>query len=323
YDAEGELRYKIDANARVCEYVYDAAGNLLHKTEYANAIAPAATYSLAYVQSHLGANVADRTTRNVYDSANRLVFSIDAAGGVVAYSYDNLGHVVKQVAYAAQYTTSGDPSQSTMQSFVSANASASNDRVGRTIYDAFGRAVHAVDAEGFVTESQYDAAGRVTKQIRYASAYTVGDATTQAALAAAIGGVPSTAAVTTYGYDGAGRLTDVTDPMGVVTHSALDALGQVTDLTVAYGTADAATTHFSYDAAGRVNGQTSAAGTGEAISTSVSYDALGHVLTSTDGRGSVTTNSYDALGQLLSVATPLDNFTAAVTSYQYDAFGNR
>jgi len=324
YDAEGQLRFTIDANGRACEYVYDAAGNLLHKTEYAAAITTASSYSLAYVQSHLSVNAAaDRTTRNVYDAANRLAFSIDAQGGVVSFGYDTLSHVVKQTGFAALYTTAGDPSLATMQSFATTNAGSSGNHVIRTLYDADGRAVYAVDAEGYVTESQYDLASRVTKQIRYASAFAVTDTTTTANLATAIGTLPSSAAVTSFTYDAAGRLTDVTDPMGFVTHSALDALGQVTDSTVAYGTGDASTTHYVYDAAGRVMSQTSAAGTAEAILTSFTYNGAGRLLTSTDGRNSITTYSYDAIGQLLSQSVPLTDTVAAVTSYQYDSFGNR
>jgi YD repeat-containing protein len=324
YDAEGQLRFTIDANGRACEYVYDAAGNLLHKTEYAAAITTASSYSLAYVQSHLSVNAAaDRTTRNVYDAANRLAFSIDAQGGVVSFGYDTLSHVVKQTGFAALYTTAGDPSLATMQSFATTNAGSSSNHVIRTLYDADGRAVYAVDAEGYVTESQYDLASRVTKQIRYASAFAVTDTTTTANLATAIGTLPSSAAVTSFTYDAAGRLTDVTDPMGFVTHSALDALGQVTDSTVAYGTGDASTTHYVYDAAGRVMSQTSAAGTAEAILTSFTYNGAGRLLTSTDGRNSITTYSYDAIGQLLSQSVPLTDTVAAVTSYQYDSFGNR
>ena len=58
--------------------------------------------------------------------------------------------------------------------------------------------------------------------------------------------------VTTYTYDGANRLTDVTDGEGAVTHIALEALGLKTDVTVGYGTADAVTAHYTYDALGRV-----------------------------------------------------------------------
>src|SRR6185437_8285893 len=53
YDADGHVRYKIDASGRVCEYAYDAFGNLTRQTEYAKAITPAASYTVASVQAFL------------------------------------------------------------------------------------------------------------------------------------------------------------------------------------------------------------------------------------------------------------------------------
>jgi YD repeat-containing protein len=60
---------------------------------------------------------------------------------------------------------------------------------------------------------------------------------------------------TTYSHDAAGRVSDMTDGIGAVTHYVYDALGQVTDTIFAYGTGDATTTHRVYDAAGRITKQ--------------------------------------------------------------------
>jgi len=335
YDVDGRLRYTVDANGRPTEYIYDADGQLLHKTEYAGNIA-SGTYALAYVQAqisanNLGANAAVRTTRYVYDKAGREAFCIDAQGAVTAYVYDAAGNMVKKTEYATIYTTSGDQSLSTMQSWASGHIT-SNDRISRSVFDANGQVVYGVDAESYLTEYRYDAEGRVTAEIRFADRYTVSDGATLASVAAlapavlattvSLGTLPSTAATTTYSYDADGQLTDTVDPLGIVTHLVRDALGRTTDSTIAYGTADAATTHTVYDTAGRITSQTAAYGTPAASTTSYTYDGAGRALTVTDGDGYVTTRTYDAMGRVLTVSVPLSSTTAALTTNQYDAFGN-
>src|SRR5262249_46065258 len=155
-----------------------------------------------------------------------------------------------------------------MDTWATSNA-ASGDRVSRMVYDLASHLVYTVDGEGYVTEYRYDAAGRATLTIRYPAQYTVTDSVTQASLAAQLPGtIPSTAVQTSFSYDADGRVTDTFDGQGFDTHLVYNALGQVTDRTVAYGTADAATTHYVYDAAGRVSSVTAAYGTTEAATVS-------------------------------------------------------
>jgi YD repeat-containing protein len=327
YDNRGFLRYTLDATLRPTEYVYDADGHVLHSIEYGGSIGSTASYTLAYVQGQisstgLSTNANNRTSWSVYDAAGRLAFAIDALGGVTGYSYDALGRVIKQTEYSWLTTLVADPSLATMQNWATGHAADAGNRVSRLVYDALGQVAYEVDAEGYVTEHQYDAAGRVTKNIRYASAYAVADGVTKAGLAAQIGALPADAVVTSYSYDPIGRLSDTYDALGVRTHIDYDALDRVTDRTVAYGTADAATTHYSYDAAGRVASETRGYGAAEASTTSFSYDGLGNLLSKTDGRNYTTSYSYDAMGRVLTTTVPLDASTNAVTTNSYDAFGN-
>ncbi|MFI4973113.1 MAG: Ig-like domain-containing protein [Caulobacterales bacterium] len=331
YDGAGRLRYAIDPNLRLTEYAYDANGNLIHRIEYAGSITTNSSYTLAYVQGQIttlgmASNTANRTTRYVYDAANREAFCIDAntdaqgnpLSGVTAYSYDANGNQTKRVQYATAYTTAGDQSLATLQSWAAANGT-SSDRVTRTVYDDASRAVYQVDGEGHVTGYVYDADGHVTKQTRYAEVYTVTDGVTQSSLATQLSSANlANAAITNYAYDTAGRLTQVTDPLGIVTLLALDAMGRVTDSTLASGTSDAATTHFVYDAAGRATSQTTAYGAAEAATTSYTYDGLGRALTTVDADNHTTTRTYDADGRVLTITDPLNH----VITNQYDAFGN-
>jgi YD repeat-containing protein len=327
YDGRGLLQYTLNNALRPTEYTYDATGNLLHTTSYGDSIAANSSYSAAYVAGQisslsLASNSATRISYTVYDGAGRADYTIDAAGDVTAYAYDASGNVVKQTQFAALFAASSDPSLSAIDSWASSQASNSDNRTTRMVYDQAGRPVYTVDAAGYISENRYDADGRVTQTIRYADAYSVSDSVTQASLAAQIGSIPSTAVQTSVVYDVDGRVVDSYDGAGVRTHFVYDTLGRVTDKTVAYGTAAAVTCHYTYDAAGRVLTQAEAYGQPDVSTTSYSYDGLGNVLSQTDGRGNVTSYTYDALGQALTVTTPIDASTNAVTTNQYDAFGN-
>ena len=47
----------------------------------------------------------DRTTRNVYDEAGRLLWSVNAEGGATEYHYDNDGNVVSQTEHSRRIST--------------------------------------------------------------------------------------------------------------------------------------------------------------------------------------------------------------------------
>ena len=172
------------------------------------------------------------------------------------------------------YTTAGDPLLGAMQAWAASNGANPLNRTTRALYDQKGQLAYSVDGEGYVTEYQYDKLGQVRKQIRYASAYAVTDTTTKASLAATIGAIPASAAVTEFQYDNAGRLTDVIDPANIRTRTVLDELGRITQTIVAHGTVQASVTSRFYDAAGRVTAEISPVGT----YTAYTYDPHGNVL---------------------------------------------
>ncbi|HEV2817243.1 MAG TPA: LysM peptidoglycan-binding domain-containing protein, partial [Allosphingosinicella sp.] len=329
YDARGYLRFSLNAMAAPTEYVYDGAGRVIRTVAYSGLITAASSYSLAYVQSQLvstglATSVYNRISRSVYDAAGQLAFAIDAAGAVTAFAYDNVGKVAKTTRYATLYATAGDQSLATMQSWAAGQAGDAANRIGRNIYDVRGRLAYAVDAEGYVTEHRYDAAGRLVTDIRYPAAYSVADGATKESLAAQIGSLPAAAVVVAYAYDADGLLSDVTDGVGAVTHYVYNALGLATDITVAYGSADASTTRRSYDAVGRVLSETRGHGSATTATTSFAYDAVGNLVSTTDPLLYVTTRSYDAVGRLLSVSVPVDADANnnLVTTHEYDALGD-
>jgi|GEM_PF-1818182 len=325
YDDRGLLRFTIDAAARPTEFVYDGSGRIIRTVDYSTSIAAlagGAAYTFAYVQAHLVSSSGDRVTRSVFDDSGRIAYAIDAEGGTLAYRYDAGGNVDRVTAFATVYSAAGDPSASDMQTWVSApGIASSDDRVTRTFRDAAGQVAFTVDGEQYVTAYRYDAAGRLTSETRYDDAL-VGmlDGDTAATLASRI---PAGAAglTKTYGYDGAGRQTDVTVD-AVTTHFDYDGHGQVTDLWEAYGTTDQTHTHRHYDAAGRLRCEVRAPGTGIAQTVSYEYDGLGNLVRQTDEHGSVTVRTYDLDGRVTTVTAPLTDTASAVTHYAYDALGN-
>jgi YD repeat-containing protein len=323
YDDRGMMRYSLDANLRATEYDYDNAGNLLTRIEYATSIAPTSSYTLAYVQSQVGgatSNPNNRCTWYVYDTATgNLDYLVDAVGDVTQYRYDNMGNVTKTTQFVTLDPVTSAPTQAAMDSWAGTHANSARDRVTRTIYNPRGDVAYSVDGEGYVTGYKYDAAGRLTQQVEFATQYTIADGATQASIDLQINWATATiAGQTSYSYDSNGRLTDTFDGLGTDTRLAYDALGRVTDATTAYGTADAATTHYAYDNAGRTLSVTEGYGQPEASTTSYAYDGLGRVLTTTDPDGHATTYTYDAVGQVLTTR----DATGAVTTETYDAFGN-
>ncbi|MFF8955246.1 RHS repeat-associated core domain-containing protein [Streptomyces sp. NPDC014894] len=113
---------------------------------------------------------------------------------------------------------------------------------------------------------------------------------------------------TSYEHDAAGRLVARTTPSGHHVAMAYDTLGNLLEKN-----ADGTVTRFTYDAGDRLTRAETPAST-----LVLERDAMGRLLAETvDGR--TMRLSYDDQGELISRTTP----TGAVTSYTYDAGGNR
>jgi YD repeat-containing protein len=338
YRGDGKVIWQTDAFGTAVErktfFEYDSMGRLTRKTEDQGKLNVVTNYvwdennNLVATSDTLG-----RITRLVYDLENRMIFSVNAEGEVTENGYDAEGRVIWTRAYAnriAAGTLAGFASKITAAQ-VTGNAGASaSDRINRTIYDGDGRMAYAVDGEGYVTRNVYDGANNVIKVIRYANAITTSNSTKKLDMDTMFGSAsnpPADAAVIANYYDGANRLTDVIGAYGSAeastTRFIMDALGQVLETHIAYGTGDLSITKATFDNVGRVTSETHGYGQPEAATTTYGYDALGRVINTTDPRGFVTTRTYDKLGRMLTEEVPLDASTYATTSYQYDARGNR
>lgn len=144
-----------------------------------------------------------------------------------------------------------------------------------------------------VIDLEYDAEGNSTKVIeaKGVANFNLTTAATYDSLNRAKVVTDAKSAAMTWGYDGADRTTQLSDPKNLLTAYLRNGLGQISP-------------QLSPDTG--VNART--------------YDAAGNLLTRTDGRGVVTTYAYDALSRLtkVSFAAPTGSETM---NFTYDETG--
>jgi YD repeat-containing protein len=340
YDAAGHQRYTFDALGYVTEQLYDAASRVIATKRYASVVARPSTLTLANVATNVSARVVsadDRAEYYVYDAAGRQRYRYDAEGYLSETVYDSAGRIVAAKRYANKITCPDTPTVAGVAALVSAQLHP-KDHVEYYAYDAAGHQRFKADAEGYVTEQQFDALGNVTATLRHAAQVTGTDVPKLEQFLGAISLENVSPVVTQHSRDAAGRLVDLINAEGFITHYAYDGAGRVTDKTLGFGRAEASTTHYVYDANARVLEETRGWGTAEATTTRYAYDADGHVTERIDPRGVAaaaaanltdaqkaaalerytTHYAYDKLGSQTSVTDALDGITRKV----YDAFGN-
>ncbi|HEX8232616.1 MAG TPA: hypothetical protein VF559_04630, partial [Caulobacteraceae bacterium] len=247
YDKAGRLKYVVDAERGLSAYNYDGSDNVVSLTRYTSLIDEAAEYSRDYIEGQIGSlsPTGNRISRGYFDGANRQIFSIDPAGAVIGYVYDDNGKVTRRTSFAT-LKTGPAPTLDELKSWTTTD----QDRVERSLYDKAGRLVYSIDALNYVTKFTYDGDGRVTEERRYATKVTVDDTVTLDNIS--VTAVASKDVVNTYAYDTAGRLTGETRALGATSEGTtgyqLDALGnrvKVTDPNQNAG-------YFYYDGAGRL-----------------------------------------------------------------------
>ncbi|WP_235365013.1 LysM peptidoglycan-binding domain-containing protein [Sphingomonas sp. ERG5] len=323
YDSIGRLAYSVDAQGAVSKFAYDTGGNLLNRTDYAAVYTGTAALTLAAMDGFAATNAtgANRITRMAYDAAGRMVASVDATGAATRITYDALGNVLKQTAYAQLASTATQPTATT------AFTTSADDRTTQYIYDDAGRVTHRLDALNYLVQYNYNALDQVVSETRYANPLTVsGDFDTADLAALALSAADDR--TTGYDYDKAGRLILVTDGEGFKTRTLYDALGRITDIKYAEGTADESVTHRVYDAANRLIDEITGYGSAEASKTHYIYDTLGQVTDITRGdvalsaaQSSTTHRTYDKMGRLASETRGYGSSEAATTGYGYDTLG--
>ncbi|MFL6676160.1 MAG: transglycosylase SLT domain-containing protein [Massilia sp.] len=333
FDSANRLTWTVNGTGAVTHLVYDSDGNLIKRINYATSIDPAAD------PQTVPASAADRVTVVAYDHAQRPVYYVDANGGVIGQVYDAAGNVTARVAYSspvdAPTADGGTPSANQLAATVQPDAL--KDRVTRMTYDAVGRNVFAMDAEGDVTENVYDGDGRLTQTIQYAepiAADSLSLSPTNDEVRGLLQEDGEHDRKTSQIFDAAGRLVYVVDAEGYVRKNEYDGQGRLTAVTQyatkipAGATADLSSvaaairpdsgadqaTRYQYDTLGHVIGMTDAAGHAEQYT----YDAIGQKQSFTDKNGATWNYEYDAAGRLIAESAP----AVAVTAVTAGADGN-
>jgi len=319
YDNAGNLTHKIDNAGEVTAYAYDLFGQLSQTTQYANRLAAdtlaglvggALTDTLKNSFDALGSDGTASITRWTYDARGAIQRSTDALGYTTDYGYNTFGELTStRRQIDATHSVETDAAYDLLGRRISSTQDAGGlNLVTRAIYDAFGRVVEEVDANGVHRTRQYDRSGNLV-----AIADGLGGAVhmTYDAANQLLTRTDANGAVTRYRYDLAAHQMVMTTAEGLVVTTTRNAQGQVVGMVDGAGRS----TQYTYDRDGNLTAATTAAGT-----VTASYDAAGHVLSSTDANGVRTSYGYDAVGRVLTRTVDPDGLKL-VTTYAYDASG--
>ncbi|AXW18982.1 hypothetical protein CJO85_07415 [Ralstonia solanacearum] len=355
YDAAGRIAWQVDALGRVTQTQYDGASRIVGVTQFATvvdtnqlgdgtgvtlALAGSANAGQAGVVT-VSQNAADRSIERVYDQDGLLRATIDGEGYLTEVRYNAAGQPVQTLAYATKVPGFTDAA-SIASAVATANSSgllasllpaASASDISTFIYyNDRGQVVGQVDGDGYLTETVYDANGRVTKTIRYANPAN-GPAGVASALASLRPASSPEDHVATNTWDGLGRLASQTNAEGTVTQYAYDSVGNLISTTMALNTADQRTLLTRYDVQGRVVAELSGDGAAllngnqtqsqidaiwQQYATTYTYDAAGRRTSQTDPNGNRTVFFYDNVGRLRYTV----NAAGEVTENQYDVLGH-
>jgi len=327
YDEAGRLVAEIDGSNRVTEYVYDRNNQLTQKIVYATAAnAPAVTAYFTDPNStpvnrlsaiRPASSASDQKSWRIYDSAGRLVRTIDAAGAVTDLLYDGASRFVGTTQYSQVIATAALGTAPTLAA-TAPTANVASDRVTRRFYDNDGLLLATLDAEGYLTESRYDAEGRLVTQISYATA-TAAAMRASGTLAQLIPAGSAQDQTSRWLRDAQGRVLAQIDAEGYMTENVYDASGNVTSSTRYVVRVDAtllsqmttATTVAALRPASSAGFQT----------TALVYDKLNRVTQRTNHEGTVSRYEYDSVGNLVKTTNAFGTTEVQIINARYDLQG--
>ncbi|HSV82081.1 MAG TPA: FG-GAP-like repeat-containing protein [Ramlibacter sp.] len=255
----------------------------------------------------------DMRLRYAYTRDDQLRTAWDALGNATTRTYNAFGEEIQRDEAVTGGTLSVTHSVDRRGLRLATVTDASNtfgvNNVVATAYDAFGRVIRTVDANGNTREQSFDRLGRVVTSkdplgSQRSSSYDAFDRVlTQ---------TDALGSVTRYAYDAAARTMSVTTPEGIRTTTAFTRHGQVLSVTDGRNFV----TTSSYDRDGRLLATQLPSG----ARVSNSYDAAGRLVQTVDAAGGKVAYVYDAADRVLTRTLDPDGLKL-VTSYQYDTSG--
>ncbi|HET7868141.1 MAG TPA: hypothetical protein VFL86_27345, partial [Burkholderiaceae bacterium] len=312
YDERGRKVADIDADGYVTRYVFDDAGQLVQTVRHATPVDRARLVAANGEPAPLtlaGLNLAsapdDRYQWALYDTAGRLVRTVDAEGAITDYAYDGASRQVAVTLYATPLANlaalrSGG---ATLANTNPPSLNPAADRVTRSIYSRDGLLLNQLDAEGRLSENNYDAAGRLVRARRFANAPAFFDLQTGTVRP---GRATGNDIATVYQYDAAGRLVATRDAEGYITVQSYDRSGNLATRT-RYATP--------------TSGFTPSPAPTEDQTWTYRYNALNQLESETDPDGTVTTHQYDDAGRLIASERGWQTVDARRQRQRYDVQG--
>ncbi len=303
-------------DGRVIEFDREAGGVTRIQDRNGNAL----TITRAGITHTSGKNIV--FTR---DTLGRITEIADPKGNTLKYAYDAQSDLTAFTDQAANRTTFRYDGRHYLTDIFDPLG----NRAIRSEYDADGRLIATVDAQGnrmAMTHDQQNRREAITDRL---GRITVHEYDEQGNILTTIDALGQR---TTYTYDAGGNTLTVTDPLGHVTTSTYDGsnnlltetdpLGHVTTYTYTgrnepLTITDAAghvTTYIYPITSGNLEGITDPLG----HTTSLGYDRVGNLASLTDPLGHANSFEYDGAGNRIKQTDPLGH----VTTHTFDANGN-
>lgn len=325
-DSQQRATQMTDANGNITQYSYDTD----HLTSKSEAVGSAAARSTSYQYLNTFSALPTlvtvplkQTSYSYYSGTNNVHLKtvtdttvIPNVSRVWTYTYNSFGKVltidgprtdVTDVTTLVYYTCTTGSQCGQIQTVTNAVGQVTTFNT----YNAYGQPLTITDPNGVVTTLTYDLRQRVKSR-------EVGTETTSyiyypTGLLETVT-LPDSSTVQ-YTYDGAHRLTDITDGLGNHTHYTLDAMGNRTAENTYDPSSTLKRTHTRViNALNEIYQDISAAGTA-AVTTTFGYDNNGNLTSSNAPLSRNTVNQYDALNRLQQVTDPANG----VTKVAYDA----
>jgi YD repeat-containing protein len=317
YDADGALTHTVNALGEVQETRYDARGRVSDKVTYANRIASSGlsgglvTATLTTALAAAANPALDSRTTFAYTHDDRLASTTDSLGTVTIVSHNAFGEEIatRLIGTAVALTETHAVDHRGLRTGTVRDASGVN-AVTSAVYDAFGRLIRSIDANGNVREQGFDRLGR---SITTRDPTNAARSSSYDAFGRVLAQTDALGTVTGYAYDASARSMTVTTPEGIATTTAYTRHGQVQSISDGRGQV----TSYRYDRNGNLL-ETSTPLT----ATSRTYDVGGRLTEVQDANGNKVGYSYDAANRVLTRRVDPAGLNLT-TTYQYDGRGRR
>jgi RHS repeat-associated protein len=342
YDSNNHVTQVSDgrygSSPKITSFTYDAAGNVLTKTEAG--ITVTTTYddsgqpetatdgrgnTAVFEYDFAGnrtreENGTGAATTYAYDTLGRLTQTTDAAGKTKGYTYDNNNNVLTAVDAAGttvnQYDADNQLTQMTLPdgqstqfgyNVAGSQTSTTDPATNLTSYgyDQYQNMVSRQDALTHTTQYAYDKLGRKTEETTPLGKVAKWEYDGNGNLTKRI---DESNRNTLYEYDNMNRLTKATYPDSSIVTFGYDDRGNMTQMVDPNGT-----TTFSYDNFDRLIGETDS----NNATLGYQYDNNGNMTRITYPDSKQVNYTYDAANRLKTIT----DWNSAQTSYRYNANG--